>query len=39
MITSLVLPEPGCWEITAELRHHRLSWTIWAESSSDSESE
>lgn len=39
MITSLVLPEPGCWEITAEFREHRLSWTIWAESSSVSESE
>lgn len=31
MITGLVLPEPGCWHITAEYRGHDLTWTIRAD--------
>ncbi|MGH3440572.1 MAG: hypothetical protein ACRDUY_00700 [Nitriliruptorales bacterium] len=30
MLTSITLPTPGCWEITAEYRDASLSWVIWA---------
>jgi hypothetical protein len=33
MVTGIVLPTPGCWEITAEYRGASLSYVIWVEES------
>lgn len=30
MITSIILPTPGCWGVTAEYRGASLSWVVWA---------